>query len=109
MTTTLAAVDGGASVGPSVSVEQLCDTCAACCVLGEVTCGSSVLRVGSLRFRRCLKLVADLGAGEMAPSDDVRSLRPAAPLPRDAITSIVGRRLAEWLIRGDEVTLRVLR
>ena len=104
----LATVDGEFSLDPEGLATLVRDTRAAWSALGEIAYGPSDAEAGSLQFRRGLYFVRDLAAGETVTDVDVRALRPAAALPPDAITSVVGRRLTENVVRGDEVTLCVL-
>lgn len=99
----LATVDGEFSLDPEGLAALVRDTRAAWSALGEAAYGPSESEVGSLRFRRGLYFVRDLAAGETVTDDDVRSLRPAAALPPDAITGVVGRRVTCAARRGDAV------
>jgi len=104
----LATVDGEFSLDPAGLAALVKDTRAAWSALGEVAYGPSEAEIGSLRFRRGLYFVRDLASGDTVTDADVRSLRPAAELPPDAITDIVGRRVVWQVARGDQVTPSVL-
>ena len=104
----LATVDGAFSMNPADLSRLVYDTRAAQESLGAILYGPTTQEVGSLRFRRGLWFVRDLMAGEVIGPSDVRSLRPVAPLPPDAIGGVLGRRVATEVRRGDPVTLDVL-
>ena len=104
----LPTVDGEFSLDPAGLAALVRDTRTAWSAIGEVAYGPSDAEVDSLRFRRGLYFVRDLSAGQTVTDADVRSLRPSAALPPDAIAGVVGRRLTEDVARGDEVTLSVL-
>ncbi len=104
----LATVDGEFSLDPAGLAALVKDARAAWSALGEVAYGPSEPEVGSVRFRRGLYFIRDLAVGDMVTDADVRSLRPAAALPPDAISDVVGRRVVRQVARGDEVTLSVL-
>ncbi len=99
----LATVDGEFSLDPAGLATLVKDTRTAWSALGEVAYGPSEAEVGSLRFRRGLYFVRDLAAGDTVTDADVRSLRPAAPLPPNAITDVVGRKAKKAVRRGDVV------
>ncbi len=97
-------VDGAFSLDPEGLVRLVRDTRTAWSALGEVAYGPSDSERGSLRFRRGLYFVCDLAAGDLIDDTSVRSLRPAADLPPDAVGEILGRRTARAVKRGDSVT-----
>ena len=99
----LATVDGEFSLDPAGLAALVRDTRAAWSALGQVAYGPSDAEAGSLRFRRGLYFVRELSAGATVTEGDVRSLRPAAVLPPDAIAGVVGRRLTSAVRRGDAV------
>ena len=104
----LATVDGEFSLDPAGLALLVRDTRAAGSALGEIAYGPSASEDGSLRYRRGLYFVRDVAEGQTVTDDDVRSLRPAAALPPDAIADVVGRRVVQDVARGDEVTPHVL-
>lgn len=101
-------VDGAFSLDPSELARLVRDARTAWEALGEVRYGPTGREEASLRFRRGLWFVRDLPAGASVGPEDVRSLRPAAALPPDAITEVFGRRLIAPVQRGDAVTWEAL-
>ncbi len=99
----LATVDGEFSLDPVGLAQLVRDTRTAWSALSDATYGPSAAEAGSLRFRRGLYFVRDLVAGETVTDEDIRSLRPAATLPPDALGAVVGRRLTAAARRGDAV------
>lgn len=104
----LATVDGEFSLDPEGLAELVRDARAAWSALGEAAYGPSEAEVGSLRFRRGLYFVRDLTPGATITAEDVRSLRPAASLPPDAISAVIGRTVTVAVRRGDPVEALVL-
>ena len=104
----LATVDGEFSLDPEGLAQLVRDARAAWSALGEVAYGPSEAEVGSLRFRRGLYFVRDLSPGQTITADDVRSLRPAASLPPDASSAVIGRTVTVAVRRGDPVEASVL-
>ena len=99
----LPTVDGDFSLDPDGLARLIREARTAWTALGEVSYGPSQAEVASMRFRRGLYFVRDLSAGETVAVADVRSLRPAATLPPDAIGAVIGRRLTFAARRGDAV------
>lgn len=97
-------VDGAFSLDPSELARLVRDARTAWEALGKVRYGPTGREEASLRFRRGLWFVRDLPAGATIGPEDVRSLRPAAVLPPDEITEVIGRRVTSPVQRGDAVT-----
>ncbi len=59
-------------------------------MVGEVRFGPSEREVASVTFRRSLRAVRPIAAGDVITDENVRSVRPAGGLPPEAIDTVVG-------------------
>ena len=69
--------------------------------IGEVRFGPSAREEASLAFRRSLRIVRPVKAGDVLSMDNVRSVRPAGGMLPDEFAAIVGRRASRDLQVGD--------
>jgi len=77
--------------------------------LGTARFGPSASEVNSLKFRRSLRAVADIKAGERITPTNVRSVRPAGGLMPDDFASIDGSIAAKDIAIGDPITRELLK
>jgi N-acetylneuraminate synthase len=76
--------------------------------LGTARFGPSASEVNSLKFRRSLRAVADIKAGEKITPTNVRSVRPAGGLMPDDFASIDGSIASRDIAIGDPITRDLL-
>lgn len=72
--------------------------------LGTVRFGPSPREEASLAFRRSLRAVRPIAAGEVISVDNVRSVRPAGGLPPDQLDVVAGMVALRALAQGDPIT-----
>jgi pseudaminic acid synthase len=96
--------DAAFSAEPDELAELVRQVRAAAVVRGEVRFGPSAAERSSLAFRRSLFVVADVPAGAVIGSEDVRAIRPAGGLAPKHLEEVVGRRAARDLERGVPLT-----
>lgn len=105
---TLRRSDGGPDADFSLEPDELRmlvkDVHEASAALGEVRFGPSEREKASLAFRRSLRFVSDMSAGEVISAENVRSIRPSGGLSPDSISEVVGRRVAVDVVIGQPVT-----
>lgn len=105
---TLRRSDGGPDAEFSLEPDELAqlvrDVRETYVALGDVRFGPSEREKASLAFRRSLRAVKPIAAGQIITSDNVRSVRPAGGLPPDALSAIVGMTTAVDLEIGDPIT-----
>lgn len=73
-------------------------------MLGTVRFGPSTRESASARFRRSLRAVRPISAGEVITNDNVRSVRPAGGLPPEAIDAVLGRVAVRPIERGAPIS-----
>lgn len=102
---TTARSDGGVDAAFSLEPEELAmlvrETDAARQARGTVSYDPTPSEAGSLGFRRSLYVVADVAMGELLTPANVRSIRPSLGLPPKHLPSVLGRRAARALMRGE--------
>jgi N-acetylneuraminate synthase len=76
--------------------------------LGRVRFGPTTHEEPSLRFRRSLFAVEDIGAGEPFTMKNVRSIRPAGGLHPRHLEEVLGRRAARDIARGTPLSWALL-
>lgn len=76
--------------------------------LGTGQLGPAAGELGGLRFRRSLRVVRDVAAGERVTPDNVRSLRPAGGLPPSDADLVMGRAFTRSVTQGEPLTWDVL-
>jgi pseudaminic acid synthase len=81
------------------------DTMTAWQARGNVDYGRKASERGNVQFRRSLYVVADIAAGELLTTKNIRSIRPGFGLPPKMMGSIIGKRARINLSRGTPLTL----
>lgn len=69
--------------------------------LGSVFYGAAEQEKENLRFRRSIFVTADMRAGEVFTEDNIRSIRPSDGLAPKYYKSVLGRRAAHDIRRGE--------
>ena len=72
--------------------------------LGTARFGPSPSEVNSLKFRRSLRAVTAIKAGEAITEHNVRSVRPAGGLPPDDFSRVSGMKATRDIAVGDPIT-----
>lgn len=102
-------VDSAFSLEPE-ELQRLVEGCtAAHLALGSASAWSTPAETESLRLRPSLYITRDVMAGEVASSENVRSVRPSGGLPPSAIDQVLGRSFTSDLPVGTPVSWGVLR
>jgi len=105
---TLRRSDGGPDAAFSLEPHELAElvraTHEATDVLGTPRFGPTAREEASIAFRRSLRAVKPIAAGEPVTTDNVRSVRPAGGLPPGELPAIIGLRAARQLALGEPVT-----
>jgi sialic acid synthase SpsE len=101
--------DGAFSLEPHEFAALVRDVREASLSLGTARFGPSASEVNSLKFRRSLRAVADIKAGEKITSSNVRSVRPAGGLMPDDFASIDGSIVSRDIAIGDPITRELLK
>lgn len=108
---TLARADGGVdstfSLEPSELRVLVAETERAWQSLGGVTYGPTAAERSSLQFRRSLYVTADLKAGDVLTTDNVRAIRPGLGLSPKELERVLGRRVTRDVVRGTPLTWEV--
>lgn len=73
--------------------------------LGTVRFGPTEREQSSVAFRRSLRAVEPIAAGQPVTVDNVRSIRPSGGLPADKLADILGLATKRDLATGDPVTM----
>lgn len=106
---TLRRADGGHDAAFSLEPHELArlvrDVREAHDALGEVRFGPSPREVASLAFRRSLRAVRPIRAGEAITAENVKSLRPAGGLPADSLHALMGVMVTKDCEVGEPITL----
>ncbi len=102
---TLRRADGGVDSAFSLEPEEMAalvvESERAWQALGEVRYGPSAVEKSSMKFRRSLFVVKDIGTGEPFTRDNVRSIRPGYGLAPKHYESILERRATRDIRRGE--------
>jgi N-acetylneuraminate synthase len=105
---TLRRSDGGPDAAfssePGEFAQLVRDVDAAYKALGTVRFGPSPTETASLRFRRSLRIVEEIRAGDVLSEKHVRSVRPSGGLLPSRISEVLGRRVTRDLCVGDPLT-----
>lgn len=101
--------DGAFSLEPHEFAALVRDIREASEALGESRFGPSASEVNSLKFRRSLRSVAAISAGERITEHNVRSVRPAGGLPPDNFSAIVGKIAVRDIAVGEPITHDLLK
>lgn len=102
---TLARADGGPDASFSLEPPEFAALVRDCKdawrALGRVHYDTLGTEQGSKTFRRSLYVVRDVRAGEPLTHDNIRSIRPGLGLPPSRLWSVLGKRAARDLTRGE--------
>jgi pseudaminic acid synthase len=101
---TLRRADGGPDAAFSLEPDELArlveDTSTAHSALGRVNYAPEASETTMRNLRRSLYVVADMKAGELFTSDNLRSIRPGFGLPPRHLPDILGRRARTAIVCG---------
>lgn len=93
-------VDSAFSMEPTDLSNLVSDTQNAWMSLGAVSFGPTINEKKSLQYRRSLYVVADISAGNILTSDNVRAIRPGLGLPTKYLDIVIGKRVNRNISRG---------
>jgi len=96
--------DGDFSLEPAEFAAMIRDIREATSALGIARFGPSPSEVNSLKFRRSLRAVSAISAGEAITEHNVRSVRPAGGLPPDDFSRVSGMKATRDIAVGDPIT-----
>ena len=96
--------DGAFSLEPAEFAAMIRDIREATSALGTARFGPSPSEVNSLKFRRSLRAVTAIKAGEAITEHNVRSVRPAGGLPPDDFSRVSGMKASRDIAVGDPIT-----
>jgi N-acetylneuraminate synthase len=96
--------DGAFSLEPAEFAAMIRDIREATSALGTARFGPSPSEVNSLKFRRSLRAVTAISAGEAVTEHNVRSVRPAGGLPPDDFSRVSGMKATRDIAVGDPIT-----
>jgi pseudaminic acid synthase len=101
---TLARADGGVDSAFSLEPDEMRaladETERAWRSLGSVSYGPTSAERKSLKYRRGLRIVRDMNAGDVLTTDNVRAIRPGGELSSKYLNVVLGRRVAMEVKRG---------
>ena len=100
--------DDSFSLEPPELAALCCGVRTAWEALGVVDYGIKASEQGNVQFRRSLYFVKDLRAGEVITAEAVRSVRPGYGLAPKYLDDVIGRRVAQDIIRFSPVSLELL-
>jgi len=96
--------DGAFSLEPAEFAAMIRDIREASSALGTARFGPSASEVNSLKFRRSLRAVTAIKAGDQITEHNVRSVRPAGGLPPDDFTRVSGTKAKRDIAVGEPIT-----
>ena len=96
--------DGAFSLEPAEFAAMIRDIREASSALGTARFGPSPSEVNSLKFRRSLRAISAIRAGEAITEHNVRSVRPAGGLPPDDFSRVSGMKATRDIAVGDPIT-----
>lgn len=102
-------VDAAFSLEPHELAQLVIESRRAWEAIGEVHYGPTDAERGSLRLRRSLYIVEDIGVGEELTRENVRSIRPGYGLPPGRFNDVLGLRVARDVARGTPLSWELLR
>ena len=100
--------DGAFSLEPHEFAAMIRDIRETSDALGSARFGPSASEVNSLKFRRSLRAVSAIRAGDVISESNVRSVRPAGGLPPDDFARIVGKKATRDIAVGEPITNELL-
>jgi N-acetylneuraminate synthase len=101
-------VDSAFSMEPQEMSQLVVETARAWEALGQVSYGATAAERKSLQYRRSLYVVADLQAGDLLSTDNVRAIRPGLGLPPRYLEQVIGRTVNQPVRRGTALTWSLL-
>ena len=96
--------DGAFSLEPHEFAAMIRDIREASNALGTARFGPSPSEVNSLKFRRSLRAVTAIKAGDQITEHNVRSVRPAGGLPPDDFSRVSGMKAKRDIAVGEPIT-----
>jgi pseudaminic acid synthase len=102
-------VDSAFSMEPAEMAQLVVETERAWQALGHVSYGATEAEEKSIVFRRSLYVVQDLKAGDELTKDNVRAIRPGLGLSTKYLDVLIGRRVAQDVVRGTAVGWEILK
>jgi N-acetylneuraminate synthase len=96
--------DGAFSLEPHEFAAMIRDIREASSALGTARFGPSASEVNSLKFRRSLRAVTAIKAGDQITEHNVRSVRPAGGLPPDDFSRVSGMKVKRDIAVGEPIT-----
>ena len=96
--------DGAFSLEPHEFAAMIRDIREASSALCTARFGPSASEVNSLKFRRSLRAVTAIKAGDQITEHNVRSVRPAGGLPPDDFSRVSGLKAKRDIAVGDPIT-----
>ncbi|HZG15384.1 MAG TPA: pseudaminic acid synthase [Candidatus Bathyarchaeia archaeon] len=97
-------VDSAFSLEPHEFEALVVETERAWQSIGKVTYGPSEAEKASLKFRRSLYVSADMKAGDIFTSDNLRAIRPGYGLPPKYYDFLLGKQVKQDVRKGTPVT-----
>ena len=101
---TLARADGGVDSAFSLEPHEMRmlveETGRAWQSLGKICYGPTPAELKSLKYRRGLRVVADLEAGSVLTRANVRAIRPGGPMTSEHLEVVLGRKVSVAVKRG---------
>ena len=101
-------VDSSFSLVPEELRNLVVESERAWLALGEVSYGTSESEFSSHLFRRSLFVTQDLVMGETLTNDNVRAIRPGLGLPTKYLPLVLGRKVANNVIKGTPLSWEIL-
>lgn len=101
-------VDGAFSMEPHEMAQLVVETHRAQQALGQVHDGPTTSETISLKYRRSLYVVADIKAGDIFSSTNVRAIRPGFGLPPKYLFEVLGKRAKRDISTGTPLTLDLI-
>jgi pseudaminic acid synthase len=96
--------DGAFSLEPHEFAAMIRDIREATSALGTARFGPSASEVNSLKFRRSLRAVTAIKAGDQITEHNVRSVRPAGGLPPDDFSRVSSMKAKRDIAVGEPIT-----
>lgn len=101
-------VDSAFSLEPAEMEALVVETERAWQSIGHVSYGPSASERRSMIYRRGLRVVSDLGPGDVITRQNVRAIRPGGPLSSGEWSLVLGRTVKKAVRRGDPLTWDLL-
>lgn len=101
-------VDAAFSLEPSEFTSLVQETARAWEGLGQISYGPTNAEMASLKFRRSLYAVEDIGAGENFSSRNIRSIRPGLGLEPKHLETVLGKKARRAIPKGTPLSWELL-